>query len=660
MFGFKHNFTGLKIFVFTYCLLFPSLLFGSVFINEPDSMFLYSIPEVVIEKSRNSFFSEDKKTSTPDSLVRAVFSGSNLGELISTFTPAYVNTSGSTGASSSVFLRGTNSYQTTVNWNGFLLNSVTLGTMDFSSVPSAAVQNISVVHGASGSLAGSGNFGGTVLLDNTANWNNRLQASLQSELGTYDNKHYSFSAKIGNPSLQYQVFLFSHQAENNFSYTDIFKNGDPVETIKNNSLDNKGVMQNLFIRLPGGNKLETGFWYQEKEKELPAVMGSYLPANASQLDSSLRVYAKWTKTGHRSSFALNTAMFREYMRYTDKNLATDNHYSVVSEIITGRMMGDINYRYWILENLSFDGGMTFSTLSADITSYGQKVAENQSAAVTAVKLSLPGLIANAALRKEFHSSTRVPLLFSLGGRKNLPVEGMDLKASYSRQFRVPSFNDKYWQPGGNPYLLPESGYTADIGIVQDIRAGDAGELTIEVNAYSSGINNMIQWVPSENGTWWRPDNKKQVSVNGIESSVLSGGIIGRCSFTLGGSYNYSRSVIKRSYDGNTGIEGNQLSYIPRHTGSANASISYKKAFTGFTGNFTGNRFTGEDNNRRHMMPSFFVLNSHAGYRIGLGEVGGHLQLRVMNLLNSRYQVVRAYPMPGRSFHVSFSVEFNQQ
>jgi vitamin B12 transporter len=60
------------------------------------------------------------------------------------------------------------------------------------------------------------------------------------------------------------------------------------------------------------------------------------------------------------------------------------------------------------------------------------------------------------------------------------------------------------------------------------------------------------------------------------------------------------------------------------------------------------------------MPSFFILNSHAGYRIGLGEVSGRLQIRVMNLLNSRYQVVRAYPMPGRSFHISFSVDFNQQ
>jgi vitamin B12 transporter len=650
----------LKTIIFIYCLLLPSLLSGSFIPEDPDSISLYNIQEVVIEKNRTLFFAEDKKISIPDPVIMEIFANASLGEIMSVITPAYVNTSGSTGASSSVFFRGTNSYQTTVNWNGFLLNSITLGTMDFSSVPAAAVQKISVVHGASGSIAGSGNFGGSVLLESSADWDNRMMVDLKSEIGTYDNKHYSFSSKIGNPSVQYQVFLFSHQAENNFRYTDIYKNGDPVETIKNNSLDNKGIIQNLFLRLPGGNKVETGLWYQVKEKELPAIMGSYMPANAVQRDSSLRVYTRWTRTGYRSSFALNTAVFREYMEYADKTLATDEHYSIKSEMQTGRFMGDINYRHWVFDNLSVEGGITYSILSADITSYGQKVTENQAASITAMKLHLPGFTGNASFRKEFHENTRVPLLYSLGAMKEMPVAGMAMKASFSRQFRVPSFNDKYWQPGGNPALLPESGYTADVGLVQDLSASGPVSLVFEVSAYSSRISNMIQWAPSENNRIWTPGNKKEVSVNGIESSFASGGTIFRYDYTLGGSYNYSRSLIRRSYDENKMIEGKQLAYVPGHTGSAFGNITYKNIFMGFTGNFTGNRFTGEDNNRVYMMPAFFVLNSHAGYRLGLGEVAGRLQFRIVNLLNSEYQVVRAYPMPGRSFHVSFSIEFKQQ
>lgn len=671
----KHKLTFLKTFIFTCCLWLSAYLFCPVsgiesgilyasgvteaVAGKSDSILLYGIPEVTIEKNRNSFFNEDKKISIPDSLVREVYANSSLGELISAFTPAYLNTSGGAGASSSVFFRGTNSYQTTVNWNGFVLNSVTLGTMDFSAVPTAVAQNISVVHGASGSIAGSGNTGGSVLLENRADWNNRFQFALQSELGTYDSKHFSFSAKTGSPALQYHLFMFSHQAENNFSYTDIFKNGHPVETIKNNALDNKGLVQNVFLLLPGGSKMEAGLWYQVREKELPAIMGSYRPATAMQRDSTLRVYAKWTRTGHNSSFSLNTAFFDEYMIYRDGKLAGEEGYSLESAFGSSRLMGDVNYRLYIHENLSVDAGMTYSSLGADVSAYGHKISEQQLAAITAARLTLPGFMANASLRKEYHSNTHVPLRFAFGGRKRLPVGGLDLKFSFSEQFRVPSFNDKYWQPGGNPNLLPESGYSADVGLAQAITTERAGELMLEAGLFKSQINNMILWSPSEASNWWSPGNKKEVSVNGIESSFTYALTIGSYRFTMGGSHYYARSVITKSSHNSNTTEGSQLGYVPRHNASAYGNLHYKRIFAGFTGNLTGSRFTSHDNNTLYMLTSFYVLNAHAGYRLSMGELNGRLQLRAKNLLNSQYQVIRAYPMPGRSFHVSLSIEFNR-
>jgi hypothetical protein len=273
-------------------------------VSGADTLRLRMIPEVVIEKSRISVYNQEKRISTADSLIMEVYNSSNLGDILSVFTPAYINTAGGTGALSSVFLRGHNSYQTTVNWNGFVLNSLTLGTMDLSSVPVAATDNISVVHGASGTIAGSGNAGGSVLLENRADWENRLQLRVQSELGTFDSRYHSFSAKAGGTGVQYRLFIFTHQAENHFIYNDIFKNGSPQERIKNNSLDNKGMIHNVFLRMPGGNKLESGLWYQVREKELPALMGSYQSSNTIQRDSTLRAYAKWTKTGSRSLFPL--------------------------------------------------------------------------------------------------------------------------------------------------------------------------------------------------------------------------------------------------------------------------------------------------------------------------------------------------------------------
>jgi vitamin B12 transporter len=646
----------LKTIVISFCFSIAALISVSARTAGPDSILLYNIPEVVVQHSRGAFFNEEKKISIPDSLIRSVFTTSNLGELLPLFTGAFINTTGSSGAAS-VFIRGTNSYQTTVNWNGFVLNSLTLGSMDFSAIPAAAIQDISVVHGASAPLAGSGNFGGSVMLGNRADWRNSLHLGLQSELGTHGARHYSFTGKTGSQRLQYQLYLFSHDAENNFRFTDIYKNGEPVERISNNAVQNRGSLQNLFFRLPGNNNIEAGLWYQVKNKEIPAIMGSYLPGNAVQRDSSLRVYAKWTKRWEKSSFSFNTAMFDEHMLYRDKEKPSDIQYSITSGIHSRRLMGDMNYRIRVLDALSFDSGITIASLSAGVDAYGGRVNESQSAAISAMKLTLPGFTGNISVRKEFHSTTKVPLLVAIGAAREGPAKGMTFKAGYSDQFRVPTFNDKYWQPGGNPDLLPESGYTADIGVKQVIGATTGSHVVAEMSAYNSAIHNMIQWSPSGQGSFWKPENRKEVSVSGFEMSLAAIMNLDRYKLNTGGNYNHALPVVRRAE--NSSLEGNRLMYVPQNTASAFITISSKKSYIGLSGNYTGSRYTDEVNNPIHMMPSWFILNSFAGSRIKAGDVTGHLRLRVMNLLNLQYQVIRSYPMPGRSFHLSFTFEYNQ-
>ena len=628
-------------------------------VNEPDSIKHLRIPEVVITQSRHYFLRQDKKVSIPDSLIKSAFSNSDLGTLLSLFTPAYVHFSGSAGSLSTVFIRGMNSAQTSVNWNGFNINSVTLGMIDISSVPVRSAQDISLVHGASGSIVGSGNFGGTVLLKNTADWDNRFKAGIQSELGTYDNRHFSFEGKAGSEKIQYQLQLFSHQAENNFLYRDIYKSGNPLNRAVNNSLDNKGLIQNVFIRLPRNNLVETGIWYQVKQKQIPSLMGSFLTASAVQRDSTLRVYGKWQKMWNRSAITLGSALFDEYMLYNDGKTPSGYDDPLKSEIHTGMFMTDLNYRIWLFDYLSIEGGVSFSNLSATAGSYGNKIYENRSAFFTAAKLILPGFSINTSLRKETHTHTEIPVLFAFGLRKSLPVRGMEFKFSYADQFRVPTFNDKYWKPGGNPDLLPESGYTVDAGIVHEFSKGKRSALGIEINAYRSHLRNMIQWTPSGTGDYWSPANRKEVRVAGIEASVKSFTYMGEHRISLRAGYNHCSSEITGSYGDNESTEGKRLIYVPANTAFTTAGYSFKRIDAAVTGSFTGSRYTDEYNNPLFLMHGFMVFNSYAGYRMGFGDISGRIQVRVMNMFNSQYQVLRSYPMPGRTIHLSFALDFNR-
>ena len=628
--------------------------------NEPgvDSIMLMHIDEVVIEKHRGAYYHEDKRTAGPDSITRLVFSGGDIGTLLPVFTAAYINTPGSAGSASSLFLRGTNSHQSAISWNGFNLNSLTLGTMDLSLIPVSVADDIKVVYGAAGSFAGSGSSGGSVLLGNRADWSNRVKAELKSEFGTYDNRYLSFTTRIGTSRIQYHLNMFSHQAENDFKYTDIYKPGNPVERIHNNAMDNKGIIQNLFVRLPRNNRFETGLWYQSREKELPAIMGSYLPGRAVQYDNALRGYARWTKLWHSSSLSLNTAMFDETMVYSDRNIHTDTGNVRESEIASIRLMSDINYRIWVTDYLSADGGLTISSLSADAQAFGNKINEFRTSAITAVKLALPAITINASARKEFHPGIEIPPLFSAGARVGPAAGRFAVTASYSDQFRVPTFNDKYWQPGGNPDLLPETGFTADMGMEWTFVSNRSFGLEAGTGAYLTRLENMIHWVPLKTNSWWQPENKDMVSVTGIEASLSAGGSAGKYKYNASAVYNFSRPEVTSLLNDNTLNETKMLRYVPAHRGTVNINVISGRAFGGLTSAYTGSRHTTADNNPLQMMPPFRVLNMWAGYRVRLGGVDGRVQLRVMNLLDEDYQVVRSYAMPGRTIYLSFIMGYS--
>ncbi len=73
-----------------------------------------------------------------------------------------------------ISMRGTSPQHTAVLWNGINITSFSLGQADFSILPAAAFDNVSVHEGAGSARFGSGAFGGTVLLNSRSPSTNSL------------------------------------------------------------------------------------------------------------------------------------------------------------------------------------------------------------------------------------------------------------------------------------------------------------------------------------------------------------------------------------------------------------------------------------------------------------------------------------------------------
>ena len=87
------------------------------------------------------------------------------------------------------------------------------------------------------------------------------------------------------------------------------------------------------------------------------------------------------------------------------------------------------------------------------------------------------------------------------------------KASLSRAFKVPTLNDRYWVPGGNPDILPEDSWSAEMGLEHVFENGGT-KLTHGITRYRMYVDNWIIWLPK--GNIWSPENIRAVQNDGVE------------------------------------------------------------------------------------------------------------------------------------------------
>ena len=125
-----------------------------------------------------------------------------------------------------------------------------------------------------------------------------------------------------------------------------------------------------------------------------------------------------------------------------------------------------------------------------------------------------------------------------------------LKNRLGRGYRIPTLNDRYWDPGGNPYLQPEESWSAEGGLDWVIRNNDKTAV-VNVTYHHQEVNDWIQWTPV--GSIWTSQNVQQVTIDGIEVSADFEWIRNGHQFNWSMNYSYTQSIITQDieeYNGN--------------------------------------------------------------------------------------------------------------
>jgi outer membrane cobalamin receptor len=641
------------------CFLFRILLltcWRPLFVF-PQELPVKHIPEVTVIKGNQEFFSDDQTAYRVDMAFKPMNNHQPIGYVLEQQSPLMVRTYGGQGSLASVSLHGTGSNHTQVTWNGFPLNSPTTGQADLSLIPAGFMQSAEIIHGASGALFGSGTFGGAIALSNKPDWNNELAVDYSFGAGSFGATGHMLGLRTGKARLQYNLSVITREADNDFAYTDHYRYNSPERKMQHNAYRSFGLMQNLHLNLNKGNHLEAGFWYQFKTLEIPAIMGSYKTSHATQKDSLFRTFVNYRKISRKSALVLKTALFSDFLAYRDKNEATDTVFTIDSRIATRRWMNELDYRYYISRAVILGGGASYYQITGHSGNYGGRLTEHEFALFGNLKISLAKVIVNAGLRKEFYKGLNPRLQYSFGIRYQ-PAEYLVVRSGFSSKFRKPTFNEKYWRPGGNSALIPEQGRGGEITL--EWTTGDREEkpfwLEARLTGYYQWIDNWIQWVIRDSLT---PVEYKRVHARGLETWLESG--FNRANFTLKGLlyYAYNRSEIIRTYDQNMLYAGNQLMYVPLHNARGGLDLSYKGFSIGFNAMGATYRETVETADKTLRLPGYALFNVLAGYQLKILNFDLSSFFQVDNLFNRHYEVIRAYPMPGRSFHFTLTIGYHK-
>ena len=229
-------------------------------------------------------------------------------------------------------------------------------------------------------------------------------------------------------------------------------------------------------------------------------------------------------------------------------------------------------------------------------------------------------------------------------------------AFYRNSFRMPSFNELYYNSVGNSKLKPEESNQLTLGIVLSPNLGKLS-LVNRTNFYFNQINNKIVAIPTKNLFVWSMQNVGKVNILGAESTFeLSYKFTDK--WNINSLFNYTLQLATDITDRNNPTFGHQIAYLPKHTFNADISLKWKN--TGFRWSTFGNslRYSLNENNSSNEVAGFVVSDFSIFSTIKVKKHDIRIQFSCKNIFNFSYAIVRYYVMPGRNFLISFNYAFN--
>ena len=129
---------------------------------------------------------------------------------------------------------------------------------------------------------------------------------------------------------------------------------------------------------------------------------------------------------------------------------------------------------------------------------------------------------------------------------------------------------------------------------------------------------------------------------------------------LSGNYTYQRALDVTNSDP-ASEEGrtykHQIAYTPRVSGSGQVGIETSWVNLSYSFLFSGKRYTQGENITENRMESYSDHSISVGRELTIRKINTSIHIEVLNIANNNYEIIKNFPMPGRSVRATFSIKY---
>jgi iron complex outermembrane receptor protein len=620
--------------------------------DEADS--LIRLDEVVISQTRLHNYAAGHYILPVDTLTSRLASMTNAAELMRKFGYGHLRSYGVGGVTTPSF-RGTGASHTAVLWNGINLVSPLNGQSDLSLLPVSFVDDVQIQSGGSASLFGSGAIGGTLSFNSKAVFNQGLGLSFTENIGSFGTYFHGLSGSWSGKKWISSTRLFQTSAENNFKF--INRNiAPPVEQRRDhNAFDQIGILQQNYFQITQRQLLSVRFWYQDNNTEVPNPTTVSTASLATQRDQFLRSMVGWNYDYKKGHLFIQSAHVYHLIDYRDPRInqaAKSAFHTVINTAENTVELGD---------NMEWTTGANYTYELAQGDELQRKSPDrNRLALYSALKHNAGKTKSVLSLRQELVEEQLTPFSGSLGTDVILH-RSLSLFGNVSRSYRIPTFNDLFWNGAGargNADLKSETSWSEELGAKLNVRLDRATTISAQGAVFSNQVDDWIQWMPS--AAVWSPKNLKKVWSRGFESNTQLNSKLGNVSMGITLRYSFTRSTTQAVYDvAHENEIGKQIFFTPKHESGVTARAGWRSWNLCLTNNYTGKQYTEDTNSEFYAMRGYNITNLWLSRDLTLKKLTILFMTELNNIFNKEVIVRPGYPLPGRNFKAGITIRFNK-